>query len=93
MRSLSANTMQSVTKLQTGTLNAGALGVILRTPSREMPLCAGTTTNRTLPCASLDWNPVCFRHGYRKSTMGFVVSKHDRSLAKTTGVQTCLFSK
>lgn len=76
VRSLSASTMQSVSKLQTGTLNAGALSVTLKTPPRERPTCAETTTNRTLPCASLDWNPVSFRHGYRKNTTGFVVSKH-----------------
>lgn len=95
VRTLSANTMKSVTKLQTGTLNAGALGVTLRTPPRGRPSCAGTTTNRTLTCASLDWNLVSFRHGYRKNTMGFVVSKHgiDESLVKTTVVRTCRYSK
>ena len=85
--------MQSVTKLQTGTLNAGVLGVTLRLPPQERPTCAGAMANHTSPCVSLDWNPVCFRHGYTKNTMGFVVSKHDGSLAKTTGVRTCLYSK
>lgn len=74
MRSLSASTMQSVSKLQTGTLNVGALGVTLKTAQREKPTCVGTTTNPTLPCVSSDWNPVSFRHGFRKNTMGFVVS-------------------
>ena len=73
-RPLSAYTMQSVSKLQTGTLNAGALSVTLKKAPPERPMCAGATTNRTLPCASSDWNLVSFKHGYIRSTMGFVVS-------------------
>ena len=77
MRSLSASTMQSVSKLHTGTLNAGALIVTLTMALRERPTCAGTMTNRTSTCASLDWSLVSFRHGYRKNTRGFVVSKRN----------------